>query len=540
MGTSNTSEPDLEYQQFNDTTNQQNSSLSWRETSGPEGIPINSHRKSRHDSGPELQGSSLSLMTPIETYTSRTRSRRNSHTPLINPRLNASPSPSPSPSMTAHSFSLLAGKNESSLPLSFSSSFHRRGGDNDVSESENDHRNEDSSDSEEEVSDDLSETSSLDTRSAIQTVSLPIENGSTSRASYPESILRLPYEQEIVLEEEDLRFVVTGYRSLKLWTYGYYVLCFLTAGVLALVGRWIPRFWIYLTAETCNLDSAEWLVVENEWGDIEIEKIHRRYYGGSLGSVFICNPEVAEKSLSQLDYFDYKYIRFIFHPLLQKFVQNSHWKDKAWVNIYNCKRGLTRELLNERKLVFGDNVIAIKEKPIMQLLTDEVLHPFYVFQIFSVTLWMLDDYLYYAICIFIISASSIVTTLVETRKNTRRMSEMSRFVCDIKVYRNDHWRLISSEDLVPGDVFEVNTEEFANFPCDGILLDGDCIINESMLTGESVPVSKIPVVNSALLEMDLSVSNVHPNLAKHFLFSGTKIIRVRPGTLDTNTNANNA
>ncbi|KAK9674726.1 hypothetical protein K7432_016952, partial [Basidiobolus ranarum] len=317
-----------------------------------------------------------------------------------------------------------------------------------------------------------------------------------------------------------------------MWTYVYYGLCFLTLGVIALVGRWIPRFWIYLTAETCDLDSAEWLVVENEWGDIDIEKIYRKYYGGSLGSVFICNPEVAEKSLPQLNYFEYKYIRFIFHPLLKKFVQNSHWKDKSWENVVNCKNGLAREVLNERKLVFGDNMIQIKEKSIGQLLTDEVLHPFYVFQIFSVALWMLDDYYYYAVCIFVISASSIITTLVETRKNTRRMSEMSRFVCDVRVYRSGSWRMVSSDGLVPGDVFEVNTDEFANFPCDGILLDGDCIVNESMLTGESIPVSKIPVVNGALAEMDLSVSNVHPNIAKHFLFSGTRIIRVRPGLLD--------
>ncbi|ORX82959.1 hypothetical protein K493DRAFT_240394 [Basidiobolus meristosporus CBS 931.73] len=461
-------------------------------------------------------------MAPIETYTSRPRSRRNSHTPLISPRLTST---SPTPTQSIKHFSLLAAQSDTSLPLSFSSNFHRRGAENSRGEGEIEHRLEDSSGSEEECSD----TSSLEARNNIQPASLPIENGSASRASYPESNLRLPYEQEIVLEEEDLRIVITGYRSLKAWTYLYHAFCVITLGVLALVGRWVPRFWIYVTAETCDLDSAEWLAVENEWGDLTIEKINRKYYGGTLGSVF-----VPDKSLPQLNYFDYKYIRFIFHPLLQKFVQNSHWKDTAWVTVNGCKRGLTRDQLNERKLVYGDNVIDIKERPVMQLLTDEVLHPFYVFQIFSVTLWMLDDYYYYAVCIFIISATSIITTLVETRKNARRMSEMSRFVCDVKVYRNNHWKLISSEDLVPGDVFEVNTNEFVNFPCDGVLLDGDCIVNESMLTGESVPVSKIPIVNSALVDMNLSTSNVHPSLAKYFLFSGTKIIRVRAGS-DANT-----
>jgi hypothetical protein len=45
----------------------------------------------------------------------------------------------------------------------------------------------------------------------------------------------------------------------------------------------------------------------------------------------------------------------------------------------------------------------------------QVFHPFYVFQIASLVLWSLDEYYYYAICIFVMSAGSIVTTLIETR-----------------------------------------------------------------------------------------------------------------------------
>ena len=45
--------------------------------------------------------------------------------------------------------------------------------------------------------------------------------------------------------------------------------------------------------------------------------------------------------------------------------------------------------------------------------------------------------------------------------------------------------------------------------------------------GESVPVSKTPLTDDALKYLDLSTPSIHPNVAKHFLFSGTKVIRAR-------------
>ena len=44
-------------------------------------------------------------------------------------------------------------------------------------------------------------------------------------------------------------------------------------------------------------------------------------------------------------------------------------------------------------------------------------------------------------------------------------------------------RYISSADMVPGDVYEVSDPALVQFPADSVLLSGDCIVNESMLTG---------------------------------------------------------
>lgn len=45
----------------------------------------------------------------------------------------------------------------------------------------------------------------------------------------------------------------------------------------------------------------------------------------------------------------------------------------------------------------------------------KAFHPFYIFQIASLLLWSLDEYYYYAVCIFLISVSSISATVIETK-----------------------------------------------------------------------------------------------------------------------------
>jgi cation-transporting ATPase 13A3/4/5 len=49
-------------------------------------------------------------------------------------------------------------------------------------------------------------------------------------------------------------------------------------------------------------------------------------------------------------------------------------------------------------------------------------------------------------------------------------------------------KTIESKELVPGDIIKI--PENVLMPCDVLLLTGSCIMNESMLTGESVPVIK--------------------------------------------------
>ena len=103
-------------------------------------------------------------------------------------------------------------------------------------------------------------------------------------------------------------------------------------------------------------------------------------------------------------------------------------------------------------------------------------------------LWFWDGYEKYAYCILIISVSSIIENLYETVTNINSIRKMAAFECPIQVKRSSGLHLVSSSDLVPGDVVVVPDNSL--MPCDMVLLTGSAIVNESMLTGESVPVMK--------------------------------------------------
>ncbi|RCH94269.1 hypothetical protein CU098_007545, partial [Rhizopus stolonifer] len=234
-----------------------------------------------------------------------------------------------------------------------------------------------------------------------------------------------------------------------------------------------------------------------------------------------------DKQVPQLMLVEYRYIRLAYHPVLHKFLMIGFWKDQSWSNSKNFKSGLSSEKYHARTRVFGPNLINIREKPTTKLLTDEVLNPFYVFQIGSILLWCMDDYYYYAFCIFIISAFSIISTLLETKQTMKRMKDMSFFECSVRVFRDGSWQNVSSVELVPGDLVDIANVH--TVPCDAMLVSGDCILNESMLTGESVPVSKAPITDVTLRKMNLSCSGIPAEISKHFLFMGTKMVRVRGG-----------
>ena len=78
---------------------------------------------------------------------------------------------------------------------------------------------------------------------------------------------------------------------------------------------------------------------------------------------------------------------------------------------------------------------------------------------------------------------------------------------------------MSSVELVPGDVLLLPTRGGFMMECDAVLVEGTCVVNESMLTGESIPITKIPVPDED------SEKFVYDLQRQHIVFGGTEILQ---------------
>ncbi|CRG97939.1 cation-transporting ATPase 1, putative [Plasmodium gallinaceum] len=323
----------------------------------------------------------------------------------------------------------------------------------------------------------------------------------------------------------------------------HYIFCFLSFGLLPLIFSWFPIFYFKLLHSKCSLNECEKVLIVTKEGGKYIEKIKnvqlyndinivlndhnnipkegftsiKSLYSKNLLNTYK-NSELKNKKNNIEKYYsdiednyekiksceeesemeEYKYNTHIFEFLGVRYVYIR--RKKCFVELYfyityplefihlMCDGLSSHKLIRDRKLLYGECNFNIKLDTLFVLLFKEIIHPFFIFQIFAMIIWSIDNYYEYALTILFITSISTIIELHSTRANQKKLKNLIDYKCLVKVHRYNSISLLDSSDLVPGDIYEI--ENNMKIPCDTILLIGNATMSEHMLTGESVPVNK--------------------------------------------------
>ncbi|KAJ5888551.1 ATPase P-type K/Mg/Cd/Cu/Zn/Na/Ca/Na/H-transporter [Penicillium taxi] len=304
------------------------------------------------------------------------------------------------------------------------------------------------------------------------------------------------------------------------WTFVFSGSIITAQSLLWLMTKWnININTLFTTTSAKSVDSASLVKVIpiTNAGTAEICPLIRDNKGGKKNTSFLFQKR-----------------RFLFSPETQTFAPLSYVLDeepKPALKSFQLSKGLTTKSEIERiQNHYGDNTFDIPVPTFTELFQEHAVAPFFVFQVFCVGLWMLDEYWYYSLFTLFMLVTFESTVVWQRQRTLTEFRGMSIKPYDVWVYRQERWEEITSDKLLPGDLMSVNrTKEDGGVACDILLVEGSAIVNEAMLSGESTPLLKDSVQlrpGDDLIEPEGLDKN-------SFVHGGTKVLQItHPNTND--------
>ncbi len=222
--------------------------------------------------------------------------------------------------------------------------------------------------------------------------------------------------------------------------------------------------------------------------------------------------------------------RFLYDPEKKSFGPLSYDIDadpKPTLASFQLSKGISSAAeLSRVEQHYGTNTFDIPVPTFGELFREHAVAPFFVFQVFCVGLWMLDEYWYYSLFTLFMLVAFESTVVWQRQRTLNEFRGMSIKPYDMWVYRLGKWTEVQSDKLLPGDLVSVSrTKEDSGVACDMLLVEGTAIVNEAMLSGESTPLLKDSI------QLRPGEASIEPEaLDKNaFLWGGTKVLQITHG-----------
>lgn len=209
------------------------------------------------------------------------------------------------------------------------------------------------------------------------------------------------------------------------------------------------------------------------------------------GSSDIVKIERANEMGELQTFFQFQKKRFLWHEDEQQFSSPKFLIDGTpKISEFQNFKGHKGDLTHLRRL-YGNNEFDIPIPTFLELFKEHAVAPLFVFQVFCVALWLLDEYWYLSLFNLFMILSMEAASVFQRLTALKEFRTMGVKPYAINVLRDGKWVEMQTNELLPMDVVSVvRTAEDSALPCDLILVDGTCIVNEAMLSGESTPLLK--------------------------------------------------
>ncbi len=184
----------------------------------------------------------------------------------------------------------------------------------------------------------------------------------------------------------------------------------------------------------------------------------------------------------------------------------------------NIKTGLSTKLADERRKKVGRNELSEGEKQSVILLFFSQFKDFMVLVLLAATLisGFLGEYID-AVAIMVIVLINGLLGFIQERKAEKSLQALKDLSAPkVTVLRDGRWMKMDSKDVVPGDILKLTSGDRVGADM-RIIVSNDLEIEESALTGESIPAQKH---SNPILDENPSLGDLN-NMA----FMGTLVTR---------------